>query len=185
MPNELESGTYASSGDKVVTYWQEPDANGTEDEVWENRVDDSGREVGRFKKKDKDGNVVRKYPAPDGFENRPSFDHTDNYVRVGRNGEVYRTAKGDAISIAPGQALVEHADGTTEVLTDEYARYVFAKAHEKVSSKTDPISAEVPGTEDTQDPENDPTMTDADKAGAAKTTPAKATPATVKAGASK
>lgn len=148
MSNDLESGTYASSGDKVVTYWQEPDADGSGDVVWTNRVDSSGREIGRFKATDDKGREVRKYPAPEGFENRPSFDHTDNYVRVGKNGEVYRTATGEAISIAPGQAIVEHADGRIEVLADEYARYVFANAHEKVSAKTDPISA--PETDDSE-----------------------------------
>jgi hypothetical protein len=138
---DLESGTYATSGDKVVTFWPAADKDGTGDEVWEDRFDNEGRSLGRHRVKDAQGNVVKLYPLPDGFENRPSFDHTDNFVKLAPNGrDIYRTPTGEAVNIRPGQALVEHADGKLEILPDEYARYVFANAHEKVSNDTTSIS---------------------------------------------
>lgn len=135
--SDLKSGTYTSSGDKVVTFWPAADKDGTGEEVWEDRYDNEGRSLGRQRVKDNNGNVVKNYPAPDGFENRPSFDHKDNYIKMAPNGrDIYRTPSGEAVGIKPGEALVEHADGKLEVLTDEYARYVFANAHEKVSDDT-------------------------------------------------
>jgi hypothetical protein len=164
---ELKTGTYASKSDKVVTYWPAPDKDGTGDEIWEDRYDSSGRSLGRNLKKDEQGNVVRRYPAPEGFRNIPSFDHTDNYVRTNPNGSIYRTPEGEAIGIKEGQAIVENADGTIEVLTDEYARHIFALSHDKVSSAA-PSPADVPDDVVDEEPDDDKNKT-----------PAKATPATV------
>jgi len=139
--SDLTNGTYATSGDKVVTFWPAPDKDGTGEEVWEDRFDDSGRSLGRHRVKDNNGEYVKHYPAPEGFENRPGYDHTDNYVKLAPNGrDIYRTPKGEAIGIRPGQALVEHADGTIEVLDDEYSRYIFANAHEKKSDDITSVS---------------------------------------------
>lgn len=158
MTAHVENGTYVASRDKEVIYWPEPDKNGTGSTVWENQTDHLGNNVGRRQKTDRDGNLVRSYPVPQGFENRPSFDHTDNYVLTEGNGEVHRDAQGNAISIKPGQALVIHADGSTEVLHDEYARYRFAQAHEKVDNKSSTV---VDNTDE------EPNQTDDDKNGGA------------------
>lgn len=168
MVAHVETGTYVASRDKEVIYWPEADKDGTGETVWEDQTDHLGNNVGRRQKTDRDGNLVRKYPTPKGFENRPSFDHTDNYVLVEGNGEVHRDSQGNAISIKPGQALVIHADGSTEILHDEYARYRFAQSHEKVS-------ADVPSVDDSQQESDDSTETESDKTPPVK----KATPATV------
>jgi hypothetical protein len=131
--NHLSNGTYVKSADKVVTYWPAADKDGDGDIVWVNMTDVMGNSVGRQIAKDKDGNELRNYLPPEGFVNFPSFDHTDNYVKTDYRGAVYRNpATGEAVGIQPGQAVVEHADGTTEILADEYARYVFAQSHERV-----------------------------------------------------
>jgi hypothetical protein len=176
---DLESGTYTTSRDKVVIVWQAPDKDGTGDEVWYNRTDSTGREVGRERLKDKDGNVVRKYPMPDGFQNRPSFDNTDNYVLMQGN-EPFRNANGEAVSIKPGEALVMYPDGRTETLKDEYERYVFAKSHEKVSSS---LSLDRPVPDDEIEEDDQDEADDKKEAEPAKKAAIPATPATVKAGA--
>jgi hypothetical protein len=148
--SDLESGTYATSAEKVVTFWPAPDKDGTAEELWEDRFDNEGRSLGRARVKDNAGNVVKKYPVPEGFENRPSYDHSDNYVKMAPNGrDIYRNANGEAIGIQPGQAIVEYPDGRVEVLKDEYARYVFANAHEKVSADTTSIDARDLGANET------------------------------------
>ena len=125
----LVSGEYEVKTTKKVVVWPAPDANGDGEKVWESSRDAQGREVGRYTVKDKYGQEVRKYHAPEGFANRPGYDHTDNYVKVDDRGEVERDRNGEAISIRPGEALVFNADGSVEILTDEYAQYVFAEAH--------------------------------------------------------
>jgi hypothetical protein len=132
MP-DLETGKYQQNTEKTVTYWPAPDKDGDGEEVWEDRYDNNGNSLGRHRVKDAQGNEIYHYEPPKGFENRPGFDHTDNYVRVSERGQIIRDPNGLAINIRPGTALVEYADGRTEVLTDEYTRYMFEKGHEKVS----------------------------------------------------
>lgn len=126
----LESGRYHPDHSKTVTVWKAPDANGDGAEVWTERFDQHGRPLGRQRVlDDKTGKPVRHYSAPEGFVNYPSFDHTDNYVRVDGRGNIVRDANDEAISLKPGQALVEHSDGTRAYLADEYEQYLFEQAH--------------------------------------------------------
>lgn len=94
--------------------------------------------------KDAQGNEVYHYLPPDGFENKPGYDHTDNYVRTDNRGRVLRDANGQAMSVREGHALVEYPDGTTQVLTDEYARYRFGQAHQKIDNATDDAAVTTP-----------------------------------------
>lgn len=138
--SDLSSGKYEASTAREVIYWPEPDKDGTGDEVWIDRIDNEGRSLGRFQKTDQNGEVVYSYPAPEGFSNRPSFTHEDNYVKVGKNGQIYRNQAGEAVSIKPGQALVLNPDGTHQYLNDEYERVQFAKAHTAVGGNTTPVA---------------------------------------------
>lgn len=141
---ELETGTYSRKTDVTVTYWPAPDKDGDAEEVWEDRFDHNGNSLGRSLVKDQNDNEVFHYTPPDGFENRPSFDHTDNYVRVTNRGAVKRDIDGNAMGIRPGHALVEYPDGRTELLTDQYARHLFSKAHDKVSDDATSVHDTVP-----------------------------------------
>lgn len=85
---------------------------------------------------DRDGNQIYHYEAPEGFVNHPSYDHTDHYVRVDERGRVLRDVHGNAMEIREGTALVENADGTSEVLEDDYARHLFTLAHDKTTVVT-------------------------------------------------
>jgi hypothetical protein len=120
---------------KTVVVWPAPDANGDGAEIWEDQLDSQGRSVGRATVKDKFGQAVRGYHAPDGFVNRPNSTNQDCYVKVDDRGEVVRQPNGEAIVIRPGEALVFHPDGSVETLTDEYAQYVFNEAHSAVGTK--------------------------------------------------
>jgi len=126
----LASGKYVTKVDREVVLWPAADANGDGAVVWVEQRDAQGRSIGRIKEKDKHGNEVRSYAAPEGFQNRPGFDHTDNYVKVDERGEVERQPNGEAICIKPGQALVFEPDGSVSVLEDEYAQYLFEQAHD-------------------------------------------------------
>lgn len=133
----LENGTYQVKTEKTVTHWPAPDKDGDGDEVWVDAKDQYGQVVGRNKGTDEQGNVLREYLPPKGFENRPSYDNTDNYVRVDNRGRVLRDINGNAMSIRPGTTLVENADGTSVVLTDDYSRYQFELAHNKVGTTSE------------------------------------------------
>lgn len=129
----LESGRYEPSHTKTVTVWKAPDKDGDGEDVWEDVTDGDGNHLGRRQVKDKDGNPVRNYHAPEGFHNIRSHDGTDTYVRVNERGAIVRSKKDEAIGIKPGHAVVEHSDGTVETLKDEYSQYLFEQAHTKVS----------------------------------------------------
>ncbi len=126
----LKSGNYVTKTTREVVVWPAPDANGDGEPVWVERKDDLGRNVGRFKRTDENGVEVRSYHAPDGFVNRPGYDHTDNYVLVDERGEPVRLATGEAVGLKPGQAVVFEPDGTVTYLNDEYAQYIFEEAHD-------------------------------------------------------
>jgi hypothetical protein len=129
----LKSGSYLVKVEKEVVIWPAPDANGDGEEVWVGRTDEFGREIERMLKKDEFSKPVRAYHPPEGFANRPGYDHQDNYVKVDGKGNIVRQPNGEAIVIKPGQALVFNADGSVEVLKDEYSQYQFANAHDSVS----------------------------------------------------
>jgi hypothetical protein len=192
MP-DLASGTYNANGDKSVTYWPAPDADGTGEEIWEDRYDDNGRSLGREKKKDRNGRPLKTYPLPDGFREMTDSENKRYYVKTNPDGTVYRNDAGEAVNIKPGQAIVEHVDGTVEVLEDEYARYRFGLSHDKISPSTSSRnngSEVVPDDEDDDDDdEEDDTSVkrgetavrdnDSSAKSPAKAAPAKVTPGTV------
>jgi len=142
----LKSGSYAVKTEKTVVVWPSPDANGDGEEVWYTETDQFGQVVGQSREKDKHGNEVFAYQPPKGFSNRPGFDHTDNYVKVTDRGQVVRQPNGEAICIKPGWALIFNADGSVETLKDEYAQYLFSKAHDGTSTEVtdEPPADEVP-----------------------------------------
>jgi hypothetical protein len=135
----LESGVYVPVTDKVVTHWPAPDANGDGEEVWENQYDTNGNILGRFQAKDANGDAIYSYEPPEGFRNIPSSDGTDNYVRVTERGAVKRSPTGDAISIRPGETLVEYPDGSYEHLRDDFSRKLFNDSHERVGDTPKPV----------------------------------------------
>lgn len=139
----LESGNYLVKVEKKVVIWKAPDADGDGEEVWEARTDELGREVERIRAKDKWGQEVYSYNPPEGFANRPNYAHQDNYVQVTERGQIVRQPNGEAVGIKPGQAIVFKADGSVEVLTDEYAQHVFAKAHDATNSVVDNVDDDV------------------------------------------
>lgn len=129
----LQSGTYAVKNAKRVVTWKAPDKDGDGAEVWVAKTDAVGNQIGRVRETDQWGNVKRHYRAPAGFQNRPGYDHTDNYVLLDEYGQdVYRTPTGEAVSLRPGQGVVINADGSVEYLEDEYAQFVFEETHDVV-----------------------------------------------------
>ena len=128
----LVSGKYLTKVERTVIVWPKPDANGDGEEVWEAETDYLGQELGRVRSKDKHNNEVFSYLPPEGFQNRPGYDHQDNYVQVSARGQIIRQPNGEAIGIRPGQALVFNPDGSIETLTDEYSQYRFDDAHDAV-----------------------------------------------------
>jgi len=152
MP-KLASGKFLTKVEREVVVWPAPDANGDGEPVWIPELDGMGRQVGAMQARDKNGAEIRSYFPPEGFKDRPSFDHTSNYVKVDRFGAVVRQPNGEAICIKPGQAIVFNPDGSTEVLSDEWAQYVFAQAH-------DAVDAPVLDTDDTDDDVSEETEED-------------------------
>lgn len=133
----LQDGKYYPAIQKRVTVWKAPDKDGDGPEVWKDRVSSGGESMGRFRETDTAGNVLHEYNAPDGFHNFPSFDHTDHWLRVDERGRPYRNPNGECIEIQPGSVLVEHADGTAELIADEYQQYLFEISHEHDDSAGD------------------------------------------------
>jgi hypothetical protein len=131
----LESGKYAPNNHRTVTVWRGPDKDGDGEDVWVDATDAQGRSLGRSRAKDKDGNEINHYKAPEGFRNLPTADRQDQWTKVNEDGSVYRNAAGEAVIIEPGKALVEYPDGSWELLPDEYAQYQFEQAHERVDTK--------------------------------------------------
>jgi hypothetical protein len=129
----LTSGKYVARTEREVVIWPPADADGDGPVVWLDRYDSQGRNIGRDKAKDANGNEIHEYLPPDGFKNLQGYDRsTDNYVLIDERGDVYRQPNGEAVNIKPGQAIVFNPDGSTEVLPDEYAQYLFEKAHDAV-----------------------------------------------------
>jgi hypothetical protein len=137
----LASGEYQIRTTREVVVWKAPDAEGDGKPVWNTQFDDQGRQIGRVRAKDAQGKEIFEYEAPEGFQNRPGYDHTDNYVLVDERGDVVRNPAGEAVGIKPGQALVLNSDGTVEVLPDQYSQYVFNESHDLVTATEAPKKA--------------------------------------------
>ena len=130
---QLLSGEYVTKTARSVVLWPKADANGDGEQVWVQRYDDNGNVIGRDVLRDAQNRTVYEYLPPDGFQNRPSYDHTDNFVKVDQRGNVVRDKNGEAIGIKPGRAVVFNPDGTVEYLDDEYSQHLFRLAHDSTS----------------------------------------------------
>lgn len=162
LSHVLKSGTYEPHNTKVVTVWHEPDANGDGDEVWIVKEGPNGEFLGRDIATDGQGRPIRHYLPPPGFtEVRTSEPGSDGataaYVRVNpRTGRPLRNHLGQAIGMVEGAALVEHGDGTFDLLLDDWSKVMFDRQHRK----TDPIVTGVPApTPDTSYPDQEPPVT--------------------------
>lgn len=130
----LESGEYLARPARRVVVWPAPDADGDGPEVWVERFDDQGRQIERNMARDAQGRVIKQYLPPEGFANRPSYDHTDNYVQVDERGNIVRQPiNGESICMKPGRAVVYNPDGSVEYLDDEYAQLQFGLAHDSTT----------------------------------------------------
>jgi len=138
----LASGEYLAKKQRVVVVWPSADADGDGAEVWKDRFDSEGRQIGRDKAKDAQGRPIREYLPPEGFENRPSYTHEDNYVKVDSRGQVVRQPNGEAICLKPGQAVVYNPDGSVEYLVDEYSQHLFGLAHDSTSPQVEETEEE-------------------------------------------
>lgn len=130
----LETGHYEPQTHKRVTVWPKADKDGDGDPVWEDALDANGNVIGQDAVRDKEGNQIHHYNPPEGFVNKPSFDNSDNYVRVDNKNRIVRNTRGEAVGIVPGSALIEYPDGSHELLRDDYSQYLFGLAHSKVSA---------------------------------------------------
>ena len=147
---DVETGVYAPSKEMLVTVWKKPDADGPGAEVWRERYSGNGEHMGRERVTDLNGRPIKEYDPPKGFQNFPSFDHQDNWVRM--NGDrIYRNPAGEAVSIRPGTVLVEYADGTNTLIEDEYQQYLFSLAHQRVDEGVDDVSLPSSTEEDAED----------------------------------
>lgn len=149
----MQAGTYRPKLDVNVIPWPLPDANGDGDPV----LDDNGGEV-----KDAGGNVIREYDMPEGFQDL----HDDGVgVKVNRRGQPVRDIDGNAITLAPGGAIVEFPDGRVKSLdADECVEFQRAYSlHTPAASadSTEPSQPPAPtSSPTTPDPTQPPAQTD-------------------------
>lgn len=134
---KLQSGRYAPRHEKVVTVWPKPDPDGDGEPVMVSMYSPEGDFLGEEILTTEDGRTVHHYLPPPGFVNvaskEPGADgKTDNHVRKNPQGGVHRNHLGQAVNIREGTALIEHPDGTHELLPTEYAQVLFGRAHDKV-----------------------------------------------------
>lgn len=104
-------GTFTPKNEKTVYVWELPDKNGDGPTV--QVQDENGTWID---KEDPNGNPVKHYSPPEGFENKPSRDEhgqitADNYVLVDK-GQIVRDSTGIPLSIVEGGAAVIESDGT-------------------------------------------------------------------------
>jgi hypothetical protein len=138
----LRSGEYLAKTQRRVVVWPAADADGDGPEVWVERFDSEGRQLERSKARDAQNRILHEYLPPEGFQNRPGYDHTDNYVQVDARGNIVRQPNGEAICLKPGRAVVYNADGTVEYLDDEYAQHVFFLAHDSTGEQVEETDEE-------------------------------------------
>lgn len=153
----LETGVYEPDHRVTVTHWNKPDKHGDGDDVYVEKRDGQGNSLGADLLMDEHGNAVRSYSPPDGFQNKPSFDGTANWVRCSPRGMPIRDKNGLAVCIQEGATLLEYADGSSKLLTDDLSRYHFSKAYRMVSEDATPI-------EDDEAPEDPAASSDKDSA---------------------
>lgn len=132
--------THVPKHEVTVTHWPKPSPDGDGEDVYRDITDDNGNYLGRdlVTVPDATGNPVpvRHHLPPEGFVRlaipHPGADgRSEVYVRADGRGYVHRNAKGEAVEIRPGSALVEHPDGTHELLTGDYAMRQFELRHDR------------------------------------------------------
>lgn len=131
----LKSGSYEVKTTKKVVVWPAPDANGDGAKVLESEYDHAGNVIGQNYVKDRHDREVREYFPPEGFQNRPGYDHSDNYVLCDERGVVQRDTNGEAIYIRPGQALIFEPDGSVTRVQGQHAQYLWEQAHNAVEDQ--------------------------------------------------
>lgn len=131
----LKSGSYEVKTSKQVVVWPAPDHNGDGEPVTKPEYDENGMHLGDNFVKDEHDREVRYYLPPEGFANKPGYDHTDNWVMVNDRGAIKRLANGEAINIRPGEALVFEPDGTLTRVRGEYAQRLWEQAHKESSEE--------------------------------------------------
>lgn len=132
----LTSGTYSPKNEVTVTVWPAPDAEGDGEEVTVPQYGTEGDLLGHEVARDDSGNILHHYSPPPGFVHIPTREpgadgSTGAYVRSNDRGGIKRNGQGHAVGIKPGTALVEHADGTHDLLRTDYAQLLFLRAHDK------------------------------------------------------
>ncbi len=137
----LVSGSYLVKNALRVVVWPAPDFQGDGPPVLVEQFDSFGRNMGRTIEKDQFNRVKKRYSAPAGFRDVRGYDGTANYVYHNEYGEVYRQPNGDAVPIAEGQALVFRPDGSVQVLSDEYAQWVFESAHDALDEEGNVVAS--------------------------------------------
>jgi hypothetical protein len=134
------TSTHVPKTERTVTYWPKPSPDGDGEDVYRDVTDDAGNYLGReaVTVPDAQGNPVqvRHHLPPEGFIRigipSPGSDgQSEAYVRASNHGGIARNAKGEAIGIKPGSALVEYGDGTHELLTDDWSMRQFELAHNR------------------------------------------------------
>jgi hypothetical protein len=145
----LATGEYVTKETKTVIVWPQSSHDGDGELVYEQEYDRDGTPLGETVARDKNDRELRYWSAPEGFVNKPGYDHTDNFVWCDKRGAIKRGPNGEAYVIRPGEALVVAPDGSSERLVGERAQRLFDAAHEKVS-EVDPE-----GKDKDTDSEND------------------------------
>lgn len=135
MPVKLESGKYVPDHTVSVFHWPKPDVDGDGDPVYEDKFDPQGVMYARDEVTDEQGNGVRHYLPPSGFQNRMSIDNTDNYVLIDPRGRIVRNSAGLAYNLHEGQTLIINPDGSFYHIEGDYAHTMFAKRHSFVADE--------------------------------------------------
>ena len=141
----LQTGDYEPHTVKRVYVWPDADVKGNGEQVTRPKVDAAGNNLGVEFVTDR-GEPVKHYKVPEGFREIRSFDGSVAHVLTDKDGNIVRNKNQEAVNIAPGQAVVVHPDGTSEVLPDDWSRYKFEQSHNAAGSVSD-----VPETVDETD----------------------------------
>lgn len=146
----LQTGDYEPHTTKRVYVWKDPDVNGNGEQVTRTKYDPAGNNLGQEFVTDR-GTPVKHYKAPEGFREVRSFDNSVAHVLHDADGNIVRNKNQEAINIAPGQAVVVHPDGSSEVLHDDWSRYKFEQSHRSAGSVSDVAADPVDETDDVED----------------------------------
>lgn len=120
----MKSGKYVPRTERHVYHWPVPDKDG-DGPVVKVRGDD-GRQTDKL---DAQGNKVRRYRPPAGFQNHRSDDGSENFVLLDEYGDPVRDHNDVAARIDEGGIFVRHPDGSHESIPP-HAVAAWEDAHE-------------------------------------------------------